>query len=434
MLGSPARAKGFTIIPKTPGRIVYESVGCPQERTGKLMKKKKGRSFSDAIYIVLNRLTRSPYRHQQPRSISLYFHFPFCIDRCLYCDFVTSTYSGAAQHVYVKRLNRELMKWQRLLHIASVRTVYFGGGTPSLARPEQIATLLLKIPVKLEPLEVTLESTPSSLNFRRIHAFLNAGITRFSVGFQSLDDTILRVMGRCHTVEKSHRTAQALVETGVCWNADFILGLPMETADTTERILKFVETYRPHHLSIYFLELHRVTPLAAAVRQGWLTPLDETELIAHWWRLRDGLVAMGYRHYEVSNFALPGHESRHNQVYWRLRDYIGIGVGAHSCMGPLRWAHPPQLSEYRPEKRIYWKNLAFTYRNRRERLRESCLLGLRTCEGISRRRLLKYNESALEKIPFLVEIGWLKEKGGRIACTPRGWLHLHQIYEKLGLL
>ncbi len=399
------------------------------------MKKKKDRSLKSVTFpVMLNQFIRTHYRGKHTHPVSLYVHFPFCIDRCLYCDFITSSYGRAARDAYIKRVNVELMIWHRLFNQIPVRTVYFGGGTPSLAQPEQVAALLSKIPTKAGPMEVTLEATPSSLNIRRIRAFSDAGVTRFSVGFQSLDDSILRSMGRRHTVEKSYRTAEALVAAGVHWNADFMLGLPMEAADTPERILAFVETYRPHHLSIYFLELHETTPLAAAIRQGWLTPLNETELITHWWRLRDGLVALGYRHYEVSNFALPGYESCHNRVYWRLGDYIGVGVGAHSCMGPFRWAHTPRLSEYRPEKRIYWQNVSFAYRDRRERLREYCLLGLRTFEGINQRRLHEYNENAVKRIPFLVKTGWLREKGERIACTPRGWLHLHQVYEQLGLL
>lgn len=375
---------------------------------------------------------------QSSNPISFYFHLPFCVDRCIYCDFVTVSYRHHLRKEYEKRIYIELNHWLTWIQDSPVRTLYFGGGTPSLCQPEFIGDIVHAVTDRQDTdlLEVTLEATPSTLTSSRVLKYMEAGINRFSVGFQSLDDGVLKQMGRRHNRMRAEYTAHTLSEAGVNWNADFMIGVPGEPPGTAEDILRFIEKYRPTHVSIYHLEIHHGTILAEAIRNSWLKPENDDRLIERWNTLRIGLKSLGYHHYEVSNFALPGFESLHNRIYWQVKDYIGLGVSAHSCAGPYRWFHTPYLTRYTPEKKSYWENLSVEKRTRREYLRERCLLGLRTCRGIPLSLLRAYDDRIdyQRVLRRLKRHGWMVKRKNRWVCTPRGWLQLNQIYHFLGLV
>ena len=371
----------------------------------------------------------------RPLRLGLYIHVPFCVDRCTYCDFVTVRYRAEWRRPYLDALVRELAFWRAILGPATVVTVYFGGGTPSLLRPSEVATLVAHIAEvwNLEPhAEITLEATPRTLPAKRIDAFLAAGVNRISVGLQTLDDPMLRWLDRQHTAQDAHAVGRALACSGVVWNADFLIGVPGPLDRINEEILRFVDRYQPHHISLYALEIHPETPLGRAVHSGMVALPGQRQVQKQWLSLQRNLEQRGYRFYELANAARPGFASRHNRIYWRLQPYLGLGVAAHSCIGPWRWANPVRWFQYRD---VALSGRQVEVRTLHERQRERILLGLRMRRGIPVIWLDRYHwgDAWRHGLALAQHLGWVRRRGQRLQVTPRGWVRLMRVYDLLGL-
>ena len=275
------------------------------------------------------------------QAISLYVHVPFCQTKCPYCDF--NTYQGIESLFlpYLEALVTEVDLWGKTLGNPAVNTVFFGGGTPSYLPEGSIARLMDRVRETFhlrEDAEVTLEANPGDLSESLCHSLLAAGINRISFGVQSLDDNLLKMLGRRHSAQQAADAFATATSSGFDnANLDLIYGLPSQTMEQWRRSVEGITHLGPAHVSLYCLGLESGTPMQVWVERGELPELDP-DLAADMYEFaREVLAAAGYHHYEISNWALPGHESRHNLAYWLNRPYLGVGPGAHSRLGSHRF-------------------------------------------------------------------------------------------------
>jgi len=281
----------------------------------------------------------------------VYIHVPFCRSRCSYCDFATGTYEGALAEAYVRALAREVAAFDPAGAALEIDTVYFGGGTPSLLTAAQLAHILEAVRRRFRfsaGAEVTLELNPGTVTPHSLRELRALGVNRASFGLQTFDDRELRRLGRTHTADDARRTLRDLRDAGFRnVSFDLIAGLPEQTLEGWSRNLEEALALRPEHLSLYLLEVHEGTPLADHIRRGlWRAP--DPDLAAEMYRLlARRLRAAGYEHYEISNFALPGRESRHNLKYWTGAPVYGFGCSAHSFDGRrTRWSNERDARGY----------------------------------------------------------------------------------------
>lgn len=295
-------------------------------------------------------------------SAGVYIHIPFCRARCSYCDFATGTYESALSARYVRALTLEIVRHAtgemdaRALTFAreqheDVDTIFFGGGTPSLLAPAQVASILdaIRTTFHVAPgAEVTMEMNPGTVTPELLREFRALGVNRASFGAQTFDERELRRLGRTHTADDTRRTLRDLRAAGFDnLSFDLIAGLPEQTLEAWSRNLDEALRLRPEHLSLYLLEVHEGTPLADQIRRGfWRAP--DADLAAEMYELMvERTASEGYEQYEISNFCLPGRESRHNTKYWAGAPYFGFGCSAHSFDGhTARWSNERDTLRY----------------------------------------------------------------------------------------
>lgn len=296
----------------------------------------------------------------------VYVHVPFCRKRCPYCAFVLIESDGSLHEAFVERVCREIARAREARRFEP-RTVYFGGGTPSLLSAAELGRILES--VGGAPEEVTVECNPEGL---RLDGWREIGVNRITLGVQALDDGLLRFLGREHDAEGARRAWREASRRfdNVC--VDLIFGVPGQTLEGWRRTLEEVRAWRPAHVSLYGLTYEPGTPFAKirdrlpeeAERAMYETAMD---------------LLSDYRHYEISNWALPGRESRHNRGYWEGRPYLGFGPGAHSYVAPERWWNVSNVREYlRREDPVGGRERLTAEQERIERL----LLGLRQDTGV----------------------------------------------------
>ncbi len=290
------------------------------------------------------------------RSVGVYLHVPFCERVCPYCDFAVVAahrLAPATEAAYVEALRAELALRRPAFEGLALETLYLGGGTPSLLTPESVAALVLAVrsafPPGAETPEVTLEANPSTLERERLPAFRAAGVNRLSVGVQSFDDGVLRRLGRAHRGEEARRTLAAARDAGFeNLSLDLIVATPGQSPESLERDLDQALAFAPEHVSVYALTVEEGTPFALAARRGQLALPDEDAAATLLDRAAGRLAAAGLERYEISNFARPGHASRHNRRYWERRPVLGLGVSAWSSEPPsTAFPHGARLGNLR---------------------------------------------------------------------------------------
>jgi oxygen-independent coproporphyrinogen-3 oxidase len=286
-------------------------------------------------------------------TLGIYIQVPFCQTKCTYCNFHTGVVSQDRYWPYAEAVCREIAG-EVVPSADIVDTVYFGGGTPSLLEATALAKILdtLRHSYNTNFSEVTLEADPETITPEKSAAWINAGFNRISLGSQSLDDQELRSAGRMHRRADILQAAQFLRGAGFRnISMDLIAGLPHQTRETWQSSLAELISIRPEHISIYMLELDEGSRLGRESLAGGLRysagaiPPDD-DIADFYESARTQLSAAGYGHYEISNWALPGMESKHNLKYWRRDPYIGLGAGAHSFDGKQRWANNHDPAQY----------------------------------------------------------------------------------------
>lgn len=329
---------------------------------------------------------------------SIYIHIPFCIQKCLYCDFLSAVMQEADRESYLEALLTEISVESKAYHNRIVETVFLGGGTPSVLTKEQTGRLLdqLRQCFHIAPdAEITTELNPGTVTKDMLETYRAIGINRLSIGLQSADNAELKLLGRIHTVEEFEECYQMARACGFDnINVDLISALPEQTAASYERTLHRVCTLEPppEHISAYSLIIEEGTPFyeryGEAAPQACRLPAEEEDrLIYH--RTKEILAQYGYTRYEISNYARAGYACRHNEAYWLRTDYVGFGLGAASMVDQVRWQNEPDFKKYisklREKKPVRQSVEAL---DKAEQMEEFCFLGLRRMQGISKKTFL----------------------------------------------
>jgi oxygen-independent coproporphyrinogen-3 oxidase len=367
------------------------------------------------------------------RPFGVYVHFPYCAFRCPYCDFAVST-DPVPQARYADAVLAELAARAPAFGGLACRTLYLGGGTPSLWEPEQVARVVAAVrALGLPPgAEVTLEANPESADAGRLAAYAAAGVSRFSIGVQSFDKGVLAKLGRRHSAEAAERAIRTAA--GVLENVavDLIYGARRSTVETARRDAERLGRLPVAHVSAYALTLDpealaEEVPLARLLGQGRIALPGEGETLAQARAIRGALRRAGLRRYEISNFAKPGRESAHNRLYWEGASWIGVGVGAFGCLrredgtaqrwgnlrSPAAWLAAVEAGRLPSAEEEALDRLALA--------RERVMLGLRLAEGIPEEAV---PASRRPELAALVRRRMAVHRRGRIALTSRG-LDLH---------
>ena len=384
-----------------------------------------------------------------PRAVELgaYLHIPFCTQRCGYCSFNTAPDALGAVARFVPALLGEIGLAATAPWAAAVRlkSVFLGGGTPSLLPPEGMAAILdcLRAHFPLEPsAEITVECNPESVSVERLAGYRHAGVTRISLGVQSLDDRILPTLDRLHTAAQAREAFDAARAAGFSdVSADLIYGLPGLDLPTWEATVKGVLGWQPDHLSAYALTLdegslwHARSVSAARGETPPVIPPEETTT-AQYGRMTELAAEAGFEHYEVSNYARPGHRSAHNQIYWRAEEYLGFGPGACGFLGDVRYANVKPVDRWAAMIAAGEAPVgSHETLTPRQRMAERLMLGLRMREGVPARwmeeRVAVDGARLRGVLAAWTERGLLVTEGGRARLTEPGFLLSDALFMEL---
>ncbi|MGD9631152.1 MAG: radical SAM family heme chaperone HemW [Pyrinomonadaceae bacterium] len=365
-------------------------------------------------------------------AAGIYLHIPFCRSRCSYCDFATDVYrSREAVDRYSEALSREISNVRDESRTLSVDTIYFGGGTPSLLEPQQAEKIISSVnsvfSVAKDP-EITMEMNPATVTPEKLIAYRELGVNRASFGVQTFNDRDLKLLARGHDAKDARETYRMLRGAGFeNVSFDLIAGLPGQTMDDWRRNLDEAVAMEPEHLSLYLLEIHEGTPLAEQLRSGRRSPIDDEVAAEMYEVMIDLLAASGYIQYEISNFARPGFESRHNTKYWRLEPVFGFGVSAHSFDGVERYANERDTAKY--VDRIEANGNAEVFRETINVGSESVFLGLRLSEGVDiAEQKERYDVDLIRKVDALADSGLVEVADGRLRLTRKGMLFSNEVF------
>lgn len=373
------------------------------------------------------------------RPLSIYIHIPFCVRKCLYCDFLSAPASGETMEAYASCLCREIEAAGKLYPDYEVRTVFFGGGTPSILKKERICQIMevLRRAFSLaEDAEITIEVNPGTVDADKLAAYYAAGINRLSIGVQSLQENELQALGRIHSTEDFFQTYSMAIKSGFNnINVDLMSAIPEQTLESCQDTLRQLLSLDrpPSHISAYSLIIEEGTPFYEN------TPvLPDEEMDRLFYKItNDILKAAGYHRYEISNYAREGCECRHNRVYWERGEYLGFGIGAASLMQETRFSNIRDLQTYLkllsgeaadgPSTGQLTEHLRqeVSHLTEWEQMEEFMFLGLRLTEGVSQKRFFKtFGKKFTDVYPGisekLIREGLLVQEGDRLKLTELG--------------
>jgi oxygen-independent coproporphyrinogen-3 oxidase len=284
------------------------------------------------------------------KQAGIYLHIPFCASRCHYCNFATGGYEADLAQRYVAALSREIERAEVTAAMCAVDTIYFGGGTPttlSLAQLDHLLAACRQKFVASENTEITIEANPGTISRAYFQGLRALGFNRISFGVQSFDDAELKMIDRVHNADEARAAVHLAREAGFAnISIDLIAGLPEQQMTTWQRNLQAAFALDTEHLSVYLLELYKDAPLLHRIERGELRAIDEELTVAMYYALVDEAARHGYEHYELSNWAKPGYESRHNLKYWTGAPYWAFGVSAAGYDGLSRWSNTRNIHEY----------------------------------------------------------------------------------------
>lgn len=348
----------------------------------------------------------------------LYIHIPYCRSKCRYCDFYSTPCPDGVPEAYIDALCREMDRFSPC-GSTPLRpdTLYFGGGTPSLLTPAQAARLI-RAAVPAPGAEITLEANPETVTPERLAAFRRAGVNRLSLGIQTARDDSLARLGRRHTAAQSRRALGMAVQAGFTdISGDLMLALPAYTMAELDETIALLAESGCTHISGYLLKIEPNTVFGKRPPEA----LPDDDAAADFYLAAvEKLAALGYAQYEISNFARPGFESRHNRIYWDCGDYLGLGPAAHSCMGGKRFATPAGTAAFLAAPAVYEPQGECT-------AEDYIMLQLRLSRGLSLSALrarygVSFSSEKLRFLQTLAEHGLAVFDGSVLRLTPRGML------------
>lgn len=337
------------------------------------------------------------------KKIGIYIHIPFCIKKCYYCDFISYPKSRDKIAEYIDYLLLEIELYRDILKDYTINTIFIGGGTPSCIDEEYISKILDYIhknynTSNLE--EITIEANPGTLSKQKLKSYKSFGINRISIGVQSLDDKLLKDIGRVHTSIDFYRNYETIRNLGFDnVNVDLIFGLPNQTIDQCETTLKDIIKLDVEHISYYSLILEDGTLLKKRYEEGKIDLPDEDKERYMYHKGVKLLKENGYDHYEISNFSKRGYRCKHNLVYWQLSPYIGFGIAAHSNLDNRRfWNHVNFENYYRCLKYHQLPIAGEEIINRDMEMAEYLIMGLRLIEGIDKMKFYQRFNVSVDEI------------------------------------
>lgn len=354
------------------------------------------------------------------RPLGLYLHFPFCVRKCRYCDFLSFPSGEAGREIYLERLKEEIKARGAAYQDYNIETLFIGGGTPSLMTGQQLTELLdtVRASFHVSPVgEWTMECNPGTTDAETLRIYRNAGINRLSFGLQSMNDEELKYLGRIHTAKQFAENYQAARRVGFeNINIDLMSALPGQTTASWLDTLNKAAAFEPEHLSAYSLIIEEETPFwdlygddrsgeanadgiiadGGAGQQGKaaiLTLPDEDSERQMYHLTKRILAEKGYERYEISNYTRKGFECRHNLIYWQRKDYLGLGLGAASMVGNRRFSNVSDMTSYMHD----WSYCQEEILDRKAQIEETMFLGLRCTAGVSDRMFTeKFGQSMMD--------------------------------------
>lgn len=362
----------------------------------------------------------------------LYIHIPFCKSRCKYCDFFSTTHIEK-QEEYIDAVLQEWEQrkeqWFKDTNKKNIRTIYIGGGTPSLLSIDSLQKLLWTILSSVDRStieEITLEANPGDFTIEKVRAWHHLGINRLSIGIQSFNNRLLQLIGRRHDATQAQQAVAIAHAEGITnISIDLMYALPTQTMNEWRADIDLALKLDVPHISSYGLIYEDGTPLSFMLEEGKIDCIDEDEEILMYDYLVEQLTKNGYEHYEVSNFARVGLQSKHNSSYWNNTPYLGLGAGAHSYDGDARWWNINDLNQYILQAKNHSLQPNKETLTKEERRLEQIMLGLRTNKGVA---IQLINRS---KANIYLKRGLLQLKGQNIIATTKGYHILNRIIEDL---
>lgn len=323
------------------------------------------------------------------KEIGLYIHIPFCKQKCYYCDFCSYANKLNMQAQYIYSIIKEIKNIKDKENYL-IKTIYIGGGTPSIVDSDKIAEIIFEIKndFKLfKEVEITIEVNPGTITENKLKKYRECGINRLSIGLQSANDKILKEIGRIHNYMDFERTYKLARKVGFKnINVDLMIGLPGQTIRDVEETLEKILEKSPEHISVYSLIIEEGTILQKKIENGDVKLFDEDIERAMYWRVKDVLEKNNYIQYEISNFSKQSYESRHNTDCWKQKEYIGIGISAHSYLNSMRFSNICNIEEYikNIQNKEYEKNVIIHEKQDYDTMmNEYMILGLRMLKGIN---------------------------------------------------
>lgn len=316
------------------------------------------------------------------QEIGIYVHIPFCKQKCLYCDFVSFEGMTEKSEKYIEVLKKEILENAKKVENNIVTTIYIGGGTPSYIESKYIVDVLETIKKNYNiknDVEITIEVNSGTVTKKKLEDYKNAGINRLSIGLQSTNNEILKEIGRIHTYEDFLETYTLARKVGFRnINVDLMLALPKQSLEILQESLQEVIKLSPEHISLYSLILEEGTKLEKLVKQGSITLPEEKIERQMYWDTKMVLEENEYIHYEISNFAKKGYESKHNLNCWNQKPYLGFGLAAHSYYNKTRYSNVSNFDKYGVEPKIIHE-----IQTKQDEQKEYMMLGLRKIDGVS---------------------------------------------------
>ena len=385
----------------------------------------------------------------ESKELGIYIHIPFCKQKCYYCDFVSFSNKQNLIEQYIEAVKKEInnyFKDEEFLKRYNVTTIYIGGGTPSYIDSKYILEILKLLEKKLidnktkfDDIEITIEVNPGTVDKEKLEQYKKAKINRLSIGLQSTNNNLLKEIGRIHTFEQfleAYNTAKKVGFDNI--NVDLMIGLPNQNIEDIKESLAQIIRLNPTHISVYSLIIEEGTVIEKLIRENKLKEMDEELERNMYLYVKNTLELNGYKHYEISNFAKKGKESKHNMNCWLQKEYIGIGTAAHSYMQNVRYSNCNNIEKYiknmekEKNKNIYEIE---EIQELEDRKKEYMLLGLRKIDGV---QISKFKEKYIDnplfiyrkELNLLVEEGLINIDGDFIKLTNKGIDFANLVWEE----
>ncbi len=377
-------------------------------------------------------------------ELGIYIHIPFCMQKCLYCDFVSYINKSECVKEYINCMIKEIQSYDFKKY--NITTIYIGGGTPSFIESDYIREIINVIQNKLEKndarwedIEITIEANPGTVTLEKLNDYKTVGINRISLGLQATQDRLLKQIGRIHNYKDFLEAYELLKKVGFNnINVDLMIGLPNQSIKNLKESLEKIIKLDPNHISVYSLIIEDGTPISKLLDEEKIKLPDEEIERQMYWYVKNKLELNGYNHYEISNFSKKGKESKHNLNCWKQKQYIGIGAAAHSYFKDIRYSNTNNIEEY--IKNIKENNIE---KNRKieekqtieDKKNEFMMLGFRMIEGVNIADFkAKFVDNPLyvyrEKIKKLTDEGLIEVDLNNIKLTNKGLDLANVVFEE----